>query len=233
MIGKYVLEHWVNGDYESRSLRLITRENKRYYVADVQRYFKDFEKGVNLRTFHYNWAVKFAKCNNELGFRRSITRRSNTDGVMHYTVYNSPSECKCPYTFEEVFGRDVREIQNPKNAPLRDYLRKEERGRTPDYKIEIGKCELPEHPIDGWDNEVIKKLMELFKVSDVYEVHSRIDEYRDKSILTKSATLLHIIHFNLEKKEITFDENFYNRTILFWLFDDKLVFQYEEGKDIW
>ena len=231
MIGKYVLEHWVNGDYETRGLRLITRENKRYYVADVQRYFKDFEKGVDLRTFNYKWAAKFTKCNNELGFKRSITHLSNTDGTMRYQVFDSPAECKCPYTFDEVFSHDVRDIQDKDNSPLREYARLEELGHGRDYKIKPDKCELSDHPIDGWDTEIVKKMMELFNVTDVYEVRDRISEYRNKSILTKSATLLHIIHFNLEKKEITFDENYNNRTIIFWLFDDKLVFQYEEGKD--
>lgn len=237
---RYILDHWVNGDYESRVLRTITRENKRYLVADVQRDAKDWKvNGGDIKTFYYPWAKKYVKDNSELGFRRSITRRSNTDGTMHYTFTTDPSTLKCPYTLGEVFGNDLREIQNPKNNPLAQMLREEERRieRKGDYdvsfKIDLSECknDVTADSISGWDKPIVDYLRDLFKVDKVYYIFDTIREYHNQSILTKSGTLFHLNHFNLNKKEITFDENYFNRTIMYWLFDGCLVFQYEEGKE--
>ena len=247
LVGKYVLMNWVHEKgYVSNFLRLITRENKRYFIADVQRWCAKYhDKSENNRyVFEYSWAKKlFKDSNNELGFRRSIGRRDNTDGVMTFTIFDDISEVKCKYSFEKVFENDLRTIQDEDSFPLRLLKNQNERYKSrgqaeEEYKIEFTEEGLePNHPIGGWDQPIIDFLKEKFKVDKVYSIYNKINEHRNQSILTKSGTMLHINNFHLNKKEITFDENYHNRSIMFWLFKDEkrncLIFQYEDGKDTW
>ena len=231
LVGKYVLENWVNGDFIRNHLRYINRENKKYYISDVQRTIKSYDNEPIEYVHIYKWATKLFKDNSKLGFRRSITHLSNTDGVMTYSVFKSPAECKCKYSFEEVFGNDLRDIQDPQDSPLRSniYMEKHspiaKRDKKGYYKIWLHKEE---------DNTDVfcNALRELFNVKDIYITYD-INEHKKESILTKSATLFHIINFGEGKKSISVENNRHNNTILFWLFDDRLVYQHESGKDTW
>lgn len=239
LVGMYVLENWVNGDFVSNHLRYINRENKKYYVSDVQRTVKSYDKEPRQYVHIAKWATRFFKENSELGFRRSVTNLCNTDGVMTYSISDDLSFFKCKYTFEEVFEQDLRKIQSEKDYPLWQKIRHSltntsNSNNKDNWVISLTEQGLePDGTIGGWDNNIIFFLKERFKVTHVYSTsYEKIIEYNKQSILTKTGTLFHINHFGgYNKKEISFEDNYFNRTIMFWLFDDRLVFQYEQGKE--
>jgi len=237
---KYILETWINGDFISRFLRPITRENNKYLISDVQRTVKDWKAKEHEYVFIYKWAQKYVKdSTNPLGFRRSIGRLDNTDGVMSYQVTEDPSILKCPYTYDEVFGNDLRDIQDPFDNPLRTATHFNTSFNLDRWMI------IPERKdnivptgnefrdsIEIWDNKLVMYIKDLFKVPAVYYLFDEIQEHKKRTILTNSMTLFHINIFRgIENKSIP--DNYYNRTIGYWLFDDKLVFQYEDGKNTW
>lgn len=72
LVGKYVIQEWINPKtensfpipthpYRNCWLRRIDRETSNQAISEVQRYFQDFEKNVDYRTFHSNWAIRFWK----------------------------------------------------------------------------------------------------------------------------------------------------------------------------
>ncbi len=234
---RYIVENWVNGNYTKNRLHTITRENKKYLIADKQRDVKSYDKDPHEYVFEYRYAEKFVKDKSPLGFRRSITRRSNTDGVMTYKTTEDPSTLLCSHTFHEVFGNDLRDIQDPTKYPLAQKLREYNRYKEQNihvvekelFKIDLIECD--EHdpsPIGGWDNEIVTYLKELFKVDKAFYLLDKVNEHEKQSILSKTATQFHLNHFHLDKKTISFDENYFNRDISFWLFEGVLIFQYED-----
>lgn len=239
-VGKYILGHWVNGDYESRTLKRVTRETKRYYICNRHR-DTDYSdpNGDHKYYFQQKYSDRYRKTNDELGLGRYITRRSNLDGTLHLSWVDDPSTVKCVCTFDELFNTDLRTFQHPNNWPLRAKLREYERDKARGFKSEedIFKIRLDEMSgmdkgIDGWDNKIILHLKKLFKVDKVY--HSILDnirEHSNKSKLTKSATKYRINELSGDKKYVTFEERYFDRTIYFWLFDDCLVFSYIESDD--
>jgi hypothetical protein len=204
----YILENWVNGDYQANYLRTINRENKKYLISDCQRYVKSWDvPGQDYKyTFIYKWARKYFKDDSELGFRRSIDRNSNTDGVMNYSLVQ-PYEVQCNEDFKKLF--------EGKHLSLYDF-------------------NIPtNHPFSGWDLKTVSYLKSLFKTNEVYVFFDDGIERKPQSDLHKTGTLFHMNHFGIDKKFIKNDLQYYNRTIIFWLFENRLVFKYESGKDTW
>ena len=212
-VGTYILENWVNGDFVSNHLGYVNRENKKYLISDVQRTVRSYDEEPRKMVHIYKWATKFFKDSSEFGFRMSVTHLINTDGAMTYEVFNSPSECKCKYSFEEVFGNDLRDIQDKENEPLSTlYVMKEMGygGNVPDDKF--FKLMLTEQAceVGRLDYDIIMHLKDLFKVSKVFHVSggaSSIMENCNQSILTKTATLFHVNTFGGDKKDITREED--------------------------
>ncbi len=249
IVGKYILEHWKHNDgYESRRLRFINRETTKQYISDNQRDVNSWDEEPRRYNFYKKKSHRFIKNNSELGFRKSITHLCNPEGETYYTVFNNPSEVLCEYSFDELFNKDLREIQNPENYPLKKILwRNEYFGEkykdepekagsfiTKDFKIQLEDYYLNECGLKQWDLILVNKLKELFNREKIFYVwDEKINEWHSQSILGKSATFFHYNQFNIDKEYISSDENEMNRTISFWLFEDCLVFQYEEGKDTW
>ena len=236
MVGKYVLENWTCNGHVSNNLRYVNRETNNYYISDVQRTIKDYEKKVTKYVFIPKWATRYVKDNSKLGFKRSINKLANTEGVMNYTVLKSPSEALCKHTFEEVFDNDHRDIQHKDDYPLRGLLddRNSYKFVPEDVYFKLRLIERGVNRAD-FDIELIRYLKRVFKVDKVYRVggiHS-IDECNKESILSTSSTLFQITICNINKKEITRNENKFNCTIGFWLFKNRLVFRYESGKKTW
>lgn len=104
-VGMYVLQEWVNGDYTSNRLRYINRESDKYFYADANRHRFDYDNG--LYKFERSGATKFKKTDNEQGFERSLGKRTNTDGVMTYTIYEDVSKIPRLKSYQEVFGHEL------------------------------------------------------------------------------------------------------------------------------
>jgi hypothetical protein len=157
---------------------------------------------------------------------------------MYLNLFDSPSEIKCESTFDEIFKQDLRTIQNAEEShyPLKLLLHQEERDIKRNFEISADHFKFilyEEGEESAWDKPLIDYLKEIFKVDKVYSPNEKIIEHNHPTFLSKSGTLFHINIFNIDKELIIRDENYYNRTIMFWLFDDFLVFQYEDGKDTW
>lgn len=237
-VGKYILEHWVNGDHESRTLRLVTRETDKYFIADVQRDIEDYNFEEKLYVFEDDYAKKYEKDSSQLGFKPNICLK---EGQVSFVILDSPTQAKSSVKFEEVFDIDLRTIQHKEDYPLKSLIlensRREERGNiveAEDYKIRIWKAD-PNNtdPIMGWDRKITDKLGELFCTKEIYYFEDCIIERNKTTVLSKTGTMFHLNTFGIEKAAIDFNENYNNRAILFWLFDDKLIFRYEDGKDTW
>lgn len=235
LLGKYILHHWVNGEYESKSLRYINRENKKYYISDVGRTSQDYKKNIDKKIFIYDWAIKLVKDNtNELGFKRSLGKKANLDGIMNYTILDSDSlnKTKCQYTFDELFNTDLRELQTEEQYPLAIYLRrnKTESIFKPDFKPELFNDDDIKY---CYGDYFYYKLKELFKVNKIFSLIEKVSEHRNLSKLGKSGILFHMNHYKINEKSISLNDNKNNWSITYWLFDDCLVFQEESGKSTW
>lgn len=237
-VGKYIIEEWVNGDYKKRWVRRIDRETKTKYVSNTQRYAKNWDvNGGDIKVFFSEWAKYFRKGINGIP-ERIINNRSNTDGVINLKIVNNLTIIKSTYTFDELFNTDLRNIQNKEAYPLKQLLlRKQKRENSVTEEDFILKNHIELHigaekadAIHNWDAPIVKFLEDTFKVP-VYYNYETVNEHTNQSKLSHASTYMHITHFGGTKKEITFQENFFNRTIQFWLFDDKLIFQYADGHE--
>lgn len=237
MVGKYIRTEWNHNDgYVQTWLRRISRETKTQYISEVQRYFRNFEDGVNDRVFKYRWAKRYNK-NSDGSISVRNTHLSNPDGIHKLQVIDLLSETdlvklRCVYSFSDLFETDIRLLQSencyPRKLIEKRYLKCLSEGKTFDkdrFFVDV----YSENSTNHWNEPLIKWLEDTFKVP-VYAVCD-INEHFEQGILTKSATYLHITHFGDDKKILKTGENYHNRTICFWLFEDKLVFKYEDGKD--
>lgn len=236
ILGNFILDEFVNGDFRVRWLRRITRETKTTYISYCQRSMVSKEECVRRA-----WSSKPYRKTSDGGVKPIVTHLHNKNGASTLQVITDPSTLKCQYSYDELFNTDIREIQSPDCEPLHNINRMNEMQKGKDIRplpyildSTIYKCDPNNtHFIDGWDSPVIKYLEQLFKVP-VYRLGMlKISEDDKPSKLSLSGTYFHITHFGDDKPTINFNENYHNRTILFWLFDNKLVFQYETGIDSW
>lgn len=226
-VGKYILVEYTfkNGDVE-RYLRYINRENKKYYISDVQR-FCPHKTDKSKYTFVYRWSAKFFKTKD--GFIISNYKRLLKNNIqVKTTLLDSADKYKCTYSFDELFNTDLRKLQDKNDSPLCYRL-----GLT-DEELENVK----ENYFNLWlfdksnDSDYFyNKLKEIFKVSTVYRT-DEITEY-DQKILTKSSTLFQFTFSGDYKKKIDRIENYENRTISYWLFNDCLIFHGNSMKKTW
>lgn len=246
MVGNFVLTEFVDLDktYKDKWLRRINRQTANFYVADTQRYFRDFDKYLNDRVFYPKWAKRFQKTSGG-GIKLSGSVVNNAYG-QHTISVHSPEDMnalKCEYTYDELFKVDVRTIQDHTDYPCCEFLRfvtavnnhvkdcPEFDGKsefTIHNSIHLQESEATDH--SAYANEINAYLKELFKVP-VYRVFSAINEYTKRTKLTSSGIGFQITHFGGDVKVIDHKVNQSNKTIMFWLFDDRLVYQWVSGQD--
>lgn len=161
------------------------------------------------------------------------TRRSNPDGHYNLTIVEEqelPTALLCKYSYDKLFKSAIFDIQHEKSSPHKDMKNRMAKNRPQFEKTLEEHLERVDTDLKHWNRPLIEKLQQLFK-KPIYYCYERISEHWHQGILTESATYFHFTMFHNDKKRITADENFQNRTIVFWLFDDKMIFAYEEGKD--
>lgn len=228
VVGNFILDEWINGDFREAWLRRINRETKTTYVSDVQRDVKNWK--VDPKKYEYRhvgkWTRRYRKTKDG-GFKSVTTRLSNPDGKSNLSLVTDLKTVKCKFTFDELFNTDIRQLQDAKSYPLNQLIT---HGETrPERFLLRNSCYLSS-PNEGWDAPIAKYLMEQFGVP-VYRLTEFLSEFFHQGNITRAATYMQITHFGGEKKSLTREENEFNHTILFWLFDDKLIFRIEEGKD--
>lgn len=88
--------------------------------------------------------------------------------------------------------------------------------------------------VENIDDETVNYLKIFNKpIYQIYDFMGDIDTINGFTIFSKSAIHFHINHFGGNKDIRTTLENRPNKTISFWLFEDKLVFKLEYGINTW
>lgn len=234
-LGDLIKEEWKNNNgFRSTWVRQIDRETKTQFISESGR-----GSGGKFSTY---CATRFFKKNNFIAPRN--TRLSNPDGKITLTkIQDLKKDLICRYTYKELFETDLRELQSGLKEvdPLCVKLRKIENkwfegsknwDETEYFKAGYRVRNVSEEK-DYWNYPLVQYLEKLFGVT-VYRINEKVREHNEQSKLYESITLMHINYFGgIDNKVITLDEGYHNRTIGFWLFEDKLIFQYEDGKETW
>ncbi len=237
ILGGFILERWINGDYQSTWLRRINRETKTMYISDGERVLSEKKNKDDITTF-INAPYKAARFRKRLNGKFTAVRTHLHNPHCHAEVMliSDMEQLVSPYSYDELFKVDVREFQDKGSRPLTDIdmlntNHKDGTNAIP-YVLDrlISKCNRNDTSyIGGWDSELIGYLEDTFKVP-VYQMSLvKIEEHDKQTKLTKAAIQFEITHFGGDKKLLTQKENYMNRAIQFWLFPDKLVFHYLRG----
>jgi len=234
IVGKYILDTWINGKYVTRWLRRINRETKTQYVSDVLRYNKNWDDDIDDMYYVGRWAKRYAKTPN--GFKYIATNRSSPDGKSHLTLVDKLGDVKCVETFEKLFQTDVRTFMSDnsedESGVIFDIkLRYKENIKDEHFKLERYIRKATSKDDTYWNSTIIKFLEDEFNLP-IFRFRLHLCEHENNLVL-KTATHFHITHFGDDAKVVDRKVNYANKTILFWLFDDKVVFTYQDGIGTW
>lgn len=248
LTGKYIFTHWIhNSGFQSRWLRRITRQTKKFLFSDVQytlllrgKYDPKNNKGKYFYGIIKKWAKKFYLKNDMIC--RSVSERDNLDGEMNILLVDNFEILKCPYSYFDLFEKDIRDMNIESKffeKMLNSILEHNEFMKNivgenfrENFKIKTEK-------IDSGDNlygHIVNHMEDLFglPVYIVCDFLYQLDTIHDeKSPYVQTAIHYHLNHFAGDKNVITSQENKKNCTISFWLFDDRVVFKTEDGIDSW
>jgi len=247
LVGKYLHTQWIHNEgFQSNWLRRITRQTKTQYICDVQHslLLSDKYKKIIDSTGEYfyglfaDWAKRFTEKDGKI--RRQTTNRDNTDGVNTINLVTDFKSLLCKYKYNELFEVDIRTILTDDSLTL-DYsnmyfnrYNELRPGIYDERDFFVFDTELISFDDDIW-GETAKHLTELFGVPayKVDELYNRIDTTHDHTIYKYSATHYHINHHGNDAKVIGFEDHQKNRTVSFWLFEDRIVFKTNDGIDTW
>lgn len=249
---KYLLCHWIHNEgYETRWLRRITRQTKTQLICDVQRTLllsDKYKKMYDNRSDYFigivkRWAKRFYMKDGKIIAQN--THLSNPDGKSIITfIDDNKDDLLCSLSYNELFERDIREFL-PEDSSTRETITQyvERKGK---FYAEQGVpfdgeklYTIVTEPMDENDDiwgETTKHLKKLFNrlVYMVNELYVKICTTHDeKSLFRQTATHYHINHHGDDKLILTRIENKFNRTISFWLFEDRVVFKDEDGIGTW
>lgn len=243
-VGDYIKEEWKhNSGYRSTWVRRIDRETKTQFVSNCNRGMKPRTEPT-VYVFPSYGTTKFIKTPDFI--KSSVTQLSNPDGhTVHTVIKDFKKDLLCKYSYDELFETDVRELQkgmeehnNPVKMKLwrleKDYYKNYKNWDEDKYfKISFDLSNVSEKE-DHWNKPLVDYLEETFGVP-VYNIwNDKVREHNTQGKLCESMTLMHVNHFGgVDKKKISREENECNRTIGFWLFEDRIIFQDEDGKDTW
>jgi hypothetical protein len=242
-INNYIYSQWKHREgFESNWLRRITRQSKTQLICDVQRtlllsdkYKKMYDAGHDYMMGVYpRWAKRFKIKNNDI--KESITHLHNTDGVRKSTLLNGDfSKLLCPHKYEDLFNVDIRPLFEKDSITISSA--DDSYNVHKDIFTEDRFYFLSVEPVTSdhdYYGNIAGHLYDLFKVPvyKVYDLWFKINTIHDRSIYN-SGIKYHINHYGGDVPIITSKENRKNRTISFWLFEDKVVFKTEDGIDAW
>ena len=239
-------------NWSQRFLRRINRHTPHYLISDTQRYVKSWdEKPVRYK--FYGDSNKRYKKDGKGGIITPDWSRTWSPETFHKTILTEDIRplLKLDVPFEDVAMLDLFKLPEDDRmrqqaertlkcdlergviAPYYDYQQMMMTDKSSELRKlgrEVNHENMAES-IHFWDAPIIKYLEQLFGC-DVYFLY----EYRhqdNNAPIHKLATHFHITHFNDGKKYISSDENYFNRTITFWYFGDKLLFAYADGIGSW
>jgi hypothetical protein len=237
--GTFILEEWKNHNgYRSTWVRQLDRETKTQFISYPNRSMKPRVSGI--RNFSNHSCTRYRKTDTSI--KPINTMLSNPDGNIELSVVSDFSKLTCRYSYTDLFQTDLRILQKDLDVtPLTTLQNRIDKGWYEGSTTfnEEKHFQLEKHirnvsdETDHWNRPLIDYLESLFNVP-VFFISENVREHNEQSKLTESIIYMHVNHFgSKENKDITSDDSYHNRTIGFWLFNDKLVFQYEGGKENW
>lgn len=246
---RHIISTWVHNDgYTQKWLRRVTRQTKTQVICDCQHTLMFKEKAEKVKKLLNTTDIVyqlFTCCAFRMNYKNGklVERKShlaNSDGVSSVSLLENISSLKSEISFKELFGVDVREIL-PKDSQRLEILEKivkmhkekyPEINFDDDYQLSF---ELKDDKLCNYEVLVVSQLKYLFNLP-VYELidqYNVVDTTHEMSAYTKNCVHYHVNCSGDDRKYITFNEHYKNRTIDFWLFDDMVVFKFHEGIDSW
>jgi hypothetical protein len=231
--GKFIFCSLVHhSGYTQKWLRRITRTTKTQIIADVQ-YVGNYNSSKNNEMERMNErAFRMNLKNDQLIERQPLA--NNKESIRTVSLVEDFNSLKCDMSYDELFNTDLRKIFEPTSDIIEfiDYSNKRRNIENVDSEYKISTILV--NDVDHYSG-IAKHLKDLFGNIPVYRILSQVtlNTTHDETIFLKTAIHYHININGGDKPYITRKENSGNRTISFWLFDDKIVFQIETGIDSW
>ncbi len=217
-----------------KSIRRFTRETETQLIADGE-YSLISGKGTKTDDFFYTRrsrnANRFKKKGLEL---KLMCDQSWNEGRKFSVLEFKPENYRCEKTFKELFQTPAKDmgselyLQRSKGYEDRPDLKEKYLNRTFEEDLVLIDYNSTGNDLDDWDLPVRLHLRELFGNLPIYKFYERnIDRHNGTDPLGKCVISYSITHFGEDKKIISFKENYDNRKIYFWAFEDRIVFTYE------
>lgn len=198
LINQYVLDCY----YAQRWLRRINRCTPNSYCSDVQRAPKR-TKGKwdwGKRVYTHKWAKRYRV--DKDGSIKRLSRNHKPIQDNPVKVVSDFESLRCLYTYDELFGSGMTLG-----------------GHTPTH---IWKANVQEDGLHSYPIPFVLHLQELFGVS-VWICSAGYSYIQEDERYRSTVTYTHVTSFGGDRDVISAVENESNRTVLFWLFENKLV----------
>jgi len=231
-VGNFILTKWINAEYQMNWLRRINRQTKMHFVSDVQRALNN-GSGYTY-SFMKNCAHKFRVKDDKI--IPAKTRLDNTDGEMFVRKIDDFKSLTSKYSYDELFKIDLRTVLNKDDCSYKNliyefgtwekYLTPEEIKNfyTMDRKVQ--------EPYKKLDDDIVNHLTELFNLP-CYTIGRYQMERNNVSIIYKEAIFYHMNIFGGNKPIVESVDAYRNRTIVFWVFKDRVIYGIVDGIDSW
>lgn len=213
-------------------------------------YAKAGKKATKNDYVYQKWAkhaTRFRKSKDGYSISRIKTRLDNPHGELNVHVIGDKEsdgqrwmdKLQCDAGYSELFKTDVRDLWQPETYEHSAISTHEKYAKQTNRPFMSEQYTLDHycHLVDvqtHWNRPLMEYLRTLFEVENIYQLSDyRLEHNAITSPIGKNGVFFHITKFAENKPFITFDEHFHCRTIVFWLFYDRLVFAYADGIDSW
>lgn len=247
LTGKYIFTQWKhNNGFQQNWLRKITRQTKTQVICDVQhtlalssKYKKMYAAGNDYFFIKVKkWAKRFKYQDYQLV--RKTTHLDNTDGIHSVKIVNDFNSLLCVYKYNELFETDIRDFLSEHSHTLNsanhifkvysEHVKERDNLHNIIYKIDTKLVNIS----DDVYGKTAKYLGNLFNLP-VYRVTGlvNVNTIHDLGRFSESAIHYHMIQEGWDKDIINWDQHMKNMTVSFWVFEDRVVFQSQDGIDSW
>ena len=205
---KFILQKATDFNDNTRLfLRYINRETPSYYISEAQR-FVNFTN--NLMYFEKDFNHKFKK-------------NSTSYKLLNNLNFFKELECKVEYDF--LFKTDTRVLFHEDIDSLKSY--------NPFNSFSILENSYGFDSISRDDSIIAleKYLKKTFDVKKTINFSNYSFNPVGSDILSLSSTIFQVTHFNQDIPQISYKLNLSNKSIVYWLFEDKIVYSIVIGID--
>lgn len=223
LLGKYLLD----SSYGMRWLRRINRQTPTAFCSDVQRTCPRAKGQAGIRReWDWNRRIYFRKHAKRYRFTESgelvrLARNHCKDPRSDVKLVEDLSSLRCEYTFDQLFGSGC-----TLGATLRDPM------QVFCWPASMEQDTSVRHLTFNYWVDLNRYLKELFGVPVYVSTagHHMVTEqprYKDTGIC------MHVTHLAGDQSAISQEENHNNHTIVFWLFEDRVVYCNASGISTW